>query len=73
MLRQGANKIANDKKVMHDFIFSNGYQVPKDHMIESPLRQLNFGDNSTRTKIDEMDSEMSRNKILIRPVRMFPP
>jgi cytochrome P450 len=67
VLCQGADKIVNGKKAMYDFTFSNGYQVPKGRMIESSLRQLNFGDNSTRTTIDEMDPDMSLNKISTTP------
>ncbi|KAG2210477.1 hypothetical protein INT47_002419 [Mucor saturninus] len=71
VLRQGADKIANGKKAMYDFTFSNGYQVPKGRIIESSIRQLNFGDNSTRCEIDEMDPDMSHNKISTTPGRDF--
>jgi cytochrome P450 len=70
-LRQGVDKLANRKKAMHDYTFYNGYQVPKDRVVESNLRQLNFGSNQTRSSIEDMDPEMSQNKPCTTPARDF--
>lgn len=71
VLRQGSDKLANGKKVMRDFTFSNGYQVPKNGYIASCFRQMNFGTNRTRESIDEMDPDMSLNKTSTTPARDF--
>ncbi|KAG2210040.1 hypothetical protein INT47_003476 [Mucor saturninus] len=71
VLRQGSDKLANGKKAMRDFTFSNGYQVPKNGYVASTFRQMNFGSNSTRESVDEMDPDMSLNKTSITPARDF--
>lgn len=73
VLRQGQDKLGVGKKAMSDFTFSNGYQIPKGRFVQHNLRQMNFGDNSTRTKINEMDPEMSRDKISTGPGKNFAP
>lgn len=71
VLRQGVDKLGGGKKTMSDFTFSNGYQVPKGRLVETANRQMNFGDNFIRTKIDEMDPGMSRDKMCTAPGKNF--
>lgn len=71
VLRQGADRLANGKKAMKDFTFSNGYQVAKGDTVESTVRGLNFGDNVTRSAVDEMDPNMSHDKTSTTPARDF--
>jgi cytochrome P450 len=70
-LRQGTDKLANRKKAMKDFTFYNGYQVPAGRVVETNLRQLNFGSNQTRSTIEGMDPDMSRNKSSTTPAKDF--
>jgi hypothetical protein len=70
-LRQSVNIVASGKKVMKDYTFSNGYQVPKGSNVQSTLRQLNFGDNVTRLSIEDMDPDMSMNKSATTPAKDF--
>ncbi|KAI8061955.1 cytochrome P450 [Thamnidium elegans] len=71
VLRQGSDRLANGKKAMHDYTFANGYQVPKGRIVESSLRQLNFGNNVIRSEVDDMDPDMSLNRISTTPARDF--
>ncbi|KAI7889564.1 cytochrome P450 [Mucor mucedo] len=71
VLRQGADKLGVSKKAMSDFTFSNGYQIPEGRLVNHNLRQMNFGDNSTRTRVNEMDPDMSRDKISTAPGKNF--
>ncbi|KAI8051720.1 cytochrome P450 [Thamnidium elegans] len=71
VLRQGASNLGVGKKAMEDFTFSNGYQVPKGRMVESSTRQLNFGTNSIRSEVEEMDPDMSKNRIATTPARDY--
>ncbi|KAL9541263.1 hypothetical protein MBANPS3_009220 [Mucor bainieri] len=71
VLRQGADRVANGKKALRDFTFKNGYQVPKGRSVNTTLRQLNFGDNVTRTSVEDMDPAKSLNKVSTSPARDF--
>ncbi|KAF1804691.1 CYP5312 [Mucor lusitanicus] len=71
VLRQGADKVATGKKALRDFTFKNGYQVPKGHSVNTTLRQLNFGDNATRSSVEDMDPAKSLNKVSTSPARDF--
>lgn len=71
VLRQGSDRIANGKKALRDYTFANGYQVPKGETVECAIRGLNFGDNITRTTVEEMDPNMSHDKISTTPARDF--
>lgn len=71
VLRQGAENVGHGKKVMHDFTFSNGYQVPKDRVVAFNMRQMNFGDNNIRSSVEGMDPDMSLNKTSTTPARDF--
>ncbi|KAI9469974.1 MAG: cytochrome P450 [Benjaminiella poitrasii] len=71
VLRQGADKLANGKKAMRDYTFYNGYQVAKGSIVETTLRQVNFGDNITRSAVKDMDPDMSLNKISTTPAKDF--
>ncbi|KAG2200076.1 hypothetical protein INT47_007721 [Mucor saturninus] len=71
VLRQGGDSIANGKKAMRDFTFSNGYQVPQGRIVASSVRQMNFGDNSIRNSVEEMNPDMSLNKTSTTPARDF--
>lgn len=71
VLRQGTSNLGVGKKAMQDFTFSNGYQVPKGRMVESSVRQLNFGTNAIRSEVEDMDPSMSQNRIATTPARDF--
>ncbi|KAI8640968.1 cytochrome P450 [Parasitella parasitica] len=71
VLRQGVDKLANGKKALNDYTFKNGYQVPKGRSVNTTLRQLNFGDNVTRSTVAEMDPAKSLNKASTSPAKDF--
>jgi hypothetical protein len=73
VLRQGVDTLAIGKKALRDFTFSNGYQVPKGRTVESNNRQLNFGNNTERSAIEDMNPDMSDNKAPPTPARDFVP
>jgi cytochrome P450 len=70
-LRQSVNVVASGKKVMQDYTFSNGYQVPKGYYVKATLRELNFGDSVTRLSVEEMDPNMSKDKSATAPAKDF--
>ncbi|CEP15452.1 hypothetical protein [Parasitella parasitica] len=70
-LRQSVDRLAVQKKVMHDYTYYNGYQVPKGRMIHTTTRQMNFGETSGRSSIEDMDPDMSMNKPCATPARDF--
>lgn len=70
-LRQGADILANAKKAMKDYTFSNGYQVPQGRTVQTTTRQLNFGDNKNRFTVQTMDPEMSQNRTSTTPSKDF--
>ncbi|KAG2235319.1 hypothetical protein INT48_007950 [Thamnidium elegans] len=71
VLRQGASNLSMNKKAMQDYTFSNGYQIPKGSQVETCMRQLNFGTNETRSKIEDMNPEMSQNLNATAPAKDF--
>lgn len=71
VLRQGNDILANGKKALRDYTFYNGYQVPKGRSVNTTLRQLNFGDNVTRSTVEEMDPTQSLNKACTSPAKDF--
>lgn len=72
VLRQGVGNLAVGKKALVDYTFYNGYQVPKGRIVESSVRQVNFGTNSIRSEVDEMNpDEVSNNKAATAPSRDF--
>lgn len=72
VLRQGVDKLATTKAVLCDtYTFANGYQVPKGRRVQSMGRRLNMGLNSNRSRIDEMDPDLSGNKHSTQPGRDF--
>ncbi|KAI8391452.1 cytochrome P450 [Radiomyces spectabilis] len=71
VLRQGVDKLANGKKALKTFTFSNGFQIPKGRLVESTNRQLNFGSNSNRSTIDSMNPDMSTGRAATTPNRDF--
>ncbi|KAF1797439.1 cytochrome P450 [Mucor lusitanicus] len=70
-LRQSVDRLAVQKKVMHDYTYYNGYQVPKGRMIHTTTRSMNFGETSSRASIEEMNPDMSNNKPCSAPARDF--
>ncbi|KAG2200077.1 hypothetical protein INT47_007722 [Mucor saturninus] len=71
ILRQGADHLSTGKKAMVNFTFANGYQVPKGRVVGFNMRQVNFGDNSTRYSLEGMDPSMSFNKLTTTPAKDF--
>ncbi|KAI8982138.1 cytochrome P450 [Mycotypha africana] len=71
VLRQGTDPLATGKKAMRDYTYYNGYQVPKGRLVQTASRQLNFGTNSTRSTIEEMDPTKSNNKTTTTPARDY--
>lgn len=70
-LRQSVDRLAVQKKAMHDYTYYNGYQVPEGRMIHTTTRQMNFGETSGRSSIEDMDPEKSMNKPCSAPARDF--
>ncbi|GAN03790.1 cytochrome p450 superfamily protein [Mucor ambiguus] len=70
-LRQSVDRLAVQKKVMHDYTYYNGYQVPKGRMIHTTTRSLNFGETASRSSIEDMNPDMSNNKPCSAPARDF--
>lgn len=70
-LRQGANIVGSGKKVMKDYTFANGYQIPQGRIVQVATRQLNFGNNINRNTVESMDPTMSLNKQATTPGKDF--
>jgi cytochrome P450 len=70
-LRQGVDRLAIQKKVMHDYTYYNGYQVPQGRMIYTTTRQMNFGETSGRSSIEDMNPDISMNKPCSAPAKDF--
>ncbi|GAA5801963.1 hypothetical protein HPULCUR_007423 [Helicostylum pulchrum] len=71
VFRQGSSNLSMNKKAMLDYTFSNGYQIPKGSSVEIAMRQLNFGTNETRSKVEDMDPDMSQNINATAPAKDF--
>ncbi|KAI9315675.1 cytochrome P450, partial [Dichotomocladium elegans] len=72
-IRQSTDKLANSKKVMppNGYTFANGYQVPQGRTVEVMGRQLNFGLNTSRSTIADMDPSCSGSRLPTQPSRDY--
>ncbi|KAF7728267.1 hypothetical protein EC973_006441 [Apophysomyces ossiformis] len=70
-LRRGVDKLAGSKKVLQDFTFSNGYQVPKGRTVQTASLQLNLGLDISKEALDQMDPSLSKDRRTTTPARDF--
>ncbi|KAG0164864.1 hypothetical protein DFQ28_009584 [Apophysomyces sp. BC1034] len=70
-LRYGVDKLAHGRKVLQDFTFANGYQVPKGRTVQTTNRLLNLGLNTEQDTLQGMDPTRSLNRGSTTPARDF--
>ncbi|KAF7721458.1 hypothetical protein EC973_004660 [Apophysomyces ossiformis] len=70
-LRHGVDKLANGKKALKDYTFTNGYQIPKGRTVEVASRQLNMGSNVNPSTPKAMDLQFTSKRQPTTPSRNF--